>query len=285
MGFCYLCLMLNIGQYQTLTIIRETPHGFYLECEEGEEVLFPRKFITEEMKVEDKIDVFVYRDSENLDVATTEKPIFTLGQFTTLEVQDVNRIGAFCEWGVTKQLFIPYRNQERELLVGQSCVVYLYLDELTDRLVGSTKLKNYLEKEANEELNVGQRVELIIYDETEIGYKAIVEQYYTGLIYKDENSSGLQIGESVTGFIKYIRKDRKIDLSLMPLERKSIEPTSQKILERLRAADGFLPFNDKTNPEILKKEFGMSKKMFKKSIGSLYKQKLIAIKSDGIHTV
>ena len=277
--------MLKIGQYQTLTIVREKPHGFYLECDEGDEILFPRKFIKETMKIGDEINVFVYCDSEDMDVATTEKPAFTIGQYATLEVQDVNRIGAFCDWGVSKQLFIPYSNQEQDLLIGQSCVVYLYLDELTDRLVGSSRLKNYLVTEANDELSVGQRVELIIYDETEIGFKAVVDQYYSGLIYRTDSNNNLQIGESTTGFIQYIRKDGKIDLRLSPLEKQSREPTSMQILERLKAANGFLPFNDKSDPALLQKEFGMSKKMFKKSLGNLYKQKLIVIKPDGIHSV
>ena len=277
--------MLNLGQYQILTIVRETPHGYYLECEEGDEVLFPRKFITESMDIGDAIEVFVYTDSGELPVATTEEPILTVNQFATLVVKDVNKIGAFCDWGVSKELLIPYRNQEKELLVGQTCVVYLYLDEMTGRLVGSTKLKKFLELEANAELSVGQRVELIVYAETDIGYKAIVEQYYSGLIYKSDLHNPLELCESIEGFIKYIRKDGKIDLSLTPLERKSIEPTSLKILERLKAADGFLPFNDKSDPPVLKREFGMSKKMFKKSIGNLYKQKLILIKPDGIHAV
>ncbi len=277
--------MLRIGQYQTLTIVREKPHGFYLECNEGQEVLFPRKFISEDMKIGDKINVFIYNDSEDKFVATIEKPSLTLGQYATLTVEDVNRVGAFCDWGVTKQLFIPFRNQEQELLIGQSCVVHLYLDELTDRLVGSTRLKNFLEVEADEELNVGQKVDLIIYEESDIGYKAVVDQYYGGLIYKSDVDTSLKIGDSPTGFIRYIRKDSRIDLSLTPLERKPIEPTSMQILERLKAANGFLPFNDKSNPAVLQKEFGMSKKTFKKSIGNLYKQKLILIKPDGILSV
>lgn len=277
--------MLYIGQYQTLKIVREKPHGFYLECDEGQEVLFPRKYITENMKIGDEIEVFVYCDADDKDIATTEKPVFTVGRYATLVVNDVNKVGAFCEWGISKQLFIPYRNQQKELLIGQSCVVYLYLDELTDRLVGTTKLKNYLGIEANEELKIGQTVELIIYDETEIGYKAVVEQYYTGLLYKSDLERGLEYGESIEGYIKYIRKDGKIDLSLTPLSKKPIEPSANKILERLKTANGFLPFNDKSDPTAIKNEFGMSKKMFKKSLGNLYKQKLILIKDDGIHSV
>ena len=277
--------MLNIGQYQTLKIVREKPHGFYLECDEGQEVLFPRKYIKEEMKIDDEIEVFVYCDANDKDIATTEKPVFTVGRYATLVVNDVNKVGAFCDWGISKQLFIPFRNQEKELILGQTCVVYLYLDELTDRLVGTTKLRKHLGVEANEELKIGAPVELIIYDETEIGYKAIVEQYYTGLLYKTDVNRELEYGESIEGYIKYIRKDGKIDLSLKPLSKKPIEPSAKKILERLKASKGFLPFNDKTDPAVIKNEFGMSKKMFKKSLGNLYKQKLILIKDDGIHSV
>lgn len=277
--------MLNIGQYQTLKIVREKPHGFYLQCDDGEEVLFPRKYITEDMKIDDEIEVFVYCDANDKDIATTEKPVFTVGRYATLVVNDVNKVGAFCDWGISKQLFIPYRNQEKELMLGQTCVVYLYLDELTNRLVGTTKLRKHLGVEANEELKIGQPAELIIYDETEIGYKAIVEQYYTGLLYKTNVDRELEYGESIEGYIKYIRKDGKIDLSLKPISKKPIEPSAKKILERLKASNGFLPYHDKSDPAVLKREFGMSKKMFKKSLGNLYKQKLILIKDDGIHSV
>lgn len=274
--------MIKIGEYQRLRINRELIQGYYLQCEDDYEVLLPRKYITDDMKVGDEVEVFVYCDSEDLEVATTEQPKLTLGQCAYLQVRDVNKTGAFCDWGVTKELFIPYRNQVEKLKSNQWAVVYLYLDEVSERLVGTTKIRPFLQKHADEDLRQGQEVDLLVYSRTELGYNVVVNQQYSGLVYHNEAPDGLKIGQSLKGYIKPIRDDRKIDISLFPVGHRSIEPNAQKILEKLDANQGFLPFTDKSAPDSIRQEFGISKKLFKKAIGNLYRQKLIRLEANGI---
>jgi len=275
--------MLKIGEYQSLTIVREMPQGYYLEDEEGVEVLFPQKYITDEMSIGDAIEVFVYCDTDDVEVATTETPVFTVGQYAALKVMDQSDIGAFCDWGVIKQLFVPYSLQARKMAVGETHVVHMYLDEVTDRLVGTTKLDGYLEKFADEELAQGQEVDLLIYNETDIGYKVVVNQKYAGLIYKNEVKQKLPNGLALKGYIKPLREDKKIDISLDPIGIKNIEPNAKKIYEKLLSSEGFLPFTDKSDPDLIRAEFGISKKLFKKSLGALYRQKMVLLKENGIY--
>jgi len=278
--------VIEIGEYQILEVIRDTPHGLYLiDDDDDEEVLMPGKFVTEDMHVKDKIKVFVYNDSKGRLVATTEEPALLLDQYAYLLVVAVNEVGAFCEWGVSKQLFIPFRNQATKLREGEYCVVHLYLDEKTDRLVGTTKLNPYLEHFADEDIDKGEEVPMLVYQVTDIGYKVIIDNYYSGLIYKSETDEVLQVGQKITGYVKPFRKDHKIDISLSPLGYQNIEPNAQKILEKLKAAGGSLPLNDKTDPVIIREELGMSKKVFKKAIGSLYKSKTIELVDKGIQLV
>ena len=275
--------MIRIGEYQVLTIAREMPQGFYLEDKDGDEVLMPRAFMTEEMNLDDEVEVFIYCDSEDMDIATTEKPYLTVGQFAYLHVNDVNEMGAFCDWGVSKELLIPFRNQAYRLAPGGSCIVHLYLDESTDRLVGTTRLRGFLKQTADEDLSMGQEVDLLISSETDLGYSVIINQKYAGLVYEDETHKALNMGEQLKGYIKPIRIDGKIDVSIFPLGVQSIEPTAQKILDKLKQSGGFLPYTDKSDPDHIREIFGVSKKLFKKSIGSLYKQKLVILKKDGIY--
>ena len=274
--------MIRIGEYQTLTIDRELPQGFYLVDNDGDDVLYPRSYISPEMQVGDKLEVFVYCDSYGREVATNETPLLTVGEFAPLKVTHITRVGAFCEWGTSKELLIPHANQGHSLKEGLTYVVYMYLDNFSERLVGSTKLRKYLEMEADENLKMGQEVSLIVYDFTDIGYKAVVDQKYNGLIYKNEVKQSLKIGQRLNGYVKPIREDGKIDISLEPVGHNSIGNNEDIILERLELAHGFLPFHDKSDPQAIRKEFGMSKKLFKKIIGSLYKQRKIRIMKGGI---
>lgn len=275
--------MLKIGSFQSLIIVREMPQGYYLEDEEGTEVLFPQKYITDEMSIGDSIEVFVYCDTDDVEVATTEQPVFTVGQYAALEVMDQSDIGAFCDWGVIKQLFVPFSLQARKMDIGETHVVHMYLDEVTDRLVGTTKLDGYLTKFADEELKVGQEVDILVYNETEIGYKVVVNQKYAGLIYKNEAPERLLSGQALKGYIKPIREDKKIDISLDPIGVVNIEPNAKKIYDKLISSEGFLPFTDKSDPDKIRAEFGISKKLFKKSLGALYRQKLVLLKENGIY--
>lgn len=273
---------MKIGEYQTLTIAREKEQGYYLENNEDEEVLLPRKYMTDDMQLEDEIRVFVYIDSNGRGVATTEKPVITVGQFGFLKVTATNQTGAFCAWGINKELFIPFRNQRTKLKEGESYVVYLYLDEKSDRLVGTTKLKNQFKLPSKTKFKVGQEVEILVYEETEIGFKAVVNQKYTGLLYKSELDFAPKLGAMLKAFVKPLRSDKKIDLSIKPIGVKSIEPNAASIMKKLKANEGFLPYTDKSDPKLIMKEFGISKKLFKKAIGSLYKQKLIYLDPKGI---
>ena len=277
--------MIKLGEYQTLTIKLEEEEGFFLADDDGNDVLMPRRFISEKMKIGDAIEVFVYSDTDDIDIASTETPVFTTGQFAYLEVKDVNRVGAFCDWGLEKELFIPFSNQADRLQRGQFVMVYMYVDEMTDRLVGTTKLKPFLKQSADDAIHKGDKVELLVFGKTDLGYKVIVNHTYAGLIFGNEVYHPLSIGQKLTGYVKPIRADRKIDISLQPIGHKSIEPNAQMILDKIAAENGFLPFNDKSHPDDIKKTFGISKKLFKKAIGALYKKRLISISSEGISSI
>lgn len=265
-----------------MIIIRESDHGIYLENEEGDEVLLPNKYVPETWMVYDKIEVFVYLDHEERPVATTLKPKIKLDQFGKLTCVEVNKFGAFLDWGLEKHLFVPFKEQVIPMEPGNEYLVFCYLDLETGRLAASSKVHAFLD---NSELTVKpfEQVDLLVSNETELGYNVIVNQLHLGLIYHDEVFKPLKIGDSVTGYIKKIREDNKIDITLQRPGYRSIEPNAQKILDRLKAAGGFMDISDKSAPDDIKNRLQMSKKSFKKAAGNLYKQRLIEIKEDGIH--
>lgn len=277
--------MLYPGEYQRLTISRLTPQGFYLIDAEENEVLLPGQYRTPDMKVEDVLEVFIYLDSEHRPIATTDKPRLTLNTAAPLTVTDVNAVGAFCDWGVSKELFIPFRNQQHPMRVDQKAVVYLYLDEQSQRLVGTTIFKKHFKELIDEGLEMGQEVNLLVADKTDLGYKVIINQTYLGLLYDNEVEQPLPIGFRCKGFIKPLRPDGKIDVGLHAIGVASIEPNAQVILDQLKKKDGFLPFTDKSDPADIRIAFGISKKLFKKAIGGLYRQKVVLLKDDGIHLI
>jgi len=275
--------MIKVGEYQTLTIDREMPQGFYLtDPEDEEEVLLPRSFVTEDMEIGKTIEVFVYCDSEERDIATTEKPLITVGKFASLNVNSVNEFGAFCGWGVPKELLIPFSNQNSRLVPGQNCVVYMYLDELSDRLVGTTKLRAFLKNTNDGHFEMGQEVEILVYEETEIGYRIVILPNYNGLIYKNEIHTDISIGQKLKAYVKPSRADGKIDISINPIGHLSITKNEQIILNALSESDGFLAFTDKSSPDSIREKFGISKKLFKKIIGGLYKRRIIQLEEKGI---
>lgn len=276
--------MIEIGKHQKLEVYREMPQGLYLIEKGGdEEVLLPRSFVRDDMEVGDEVDVFVYCDSNDREIATTEKPFLTVDEFAYLKVTEVNDIGAFCDWGTSKELLVPFRNQARPMQAGLSYIVHMYLDEVSDRLVGTTKLKNFLIQESDGSFEFGQAVDLMVYGSIDIGYKVIINGKYAGLVYKNESHLDLRIGQRVKGYIKPEREDGKIDVSLTPIGYKSIVGNEKVVMDKLVGAGGFLPFSDKSNPDAIRREFGLSKKLFKKVIGGLYRQKLIRIEKEGIH--
>ena len=243
------------------------------------EVLLPGSSITPDMKVGDEIEVFVYCDSEDRDVATTKKPYLTVGQFAFLKVSSVTNIGAFCDWGMPKDLLVPFSNQATKMMENRSYVVHMYLDEYSDRLVGSTKLNQFLINAADDGIKKGQKVNLLVEKETDIGYKVIINQRYGGLLYRNEVPRELEAGDELIGYIKLPRDDGKIDVSVNAIGYESISKNEQSVLDKLNKNDGFMPYHDKSDPDSIRDEFGMSKKLFKKVLGSLYKQRRIIIEA------
>ncbi|MFV0540000.1 MAG: S1 RNA-binding domain-containing protein [Aestuariibaculum sp.] len=276
--------MIKIGEINTLEILRETDHGIYLVDVDGNEVLLPNRYVPETFKIWDKIDVFVYLDNEERPVATTDTPYVKRGEFAVLRCNQVTEYGAFLDWGLVKELFCPFKEQVFKMKPGGWYLVYCYLDEKTERLAASSKTNKFLNNTA---LTVKQfdEVDLIVSHPSDIGINVIVNGKYSGLIYKDEIYTDLSIGDKLKGIIKKVRPGNKLDIVLGQIGYRNIEPNAQRILDILTDNDGFLGLTDKSSPEKVKAELQMSKKNFKKAIGSLYKQKNILIKPDGIYLV
>ena len=273
---------MKIGQFNTLTINRDTQVGLFL-TDGKEDVLLPNKYVPKVFEIGEEITVFVYLDHEERPVATTLVPYIFLNEFALLRVNYVNQVGAFMDWGMEKDILVPFKEQARPMEKGKRYLVYLYMDEKTNRLVASSKTNQFLNNE-NVTLEKNEEVDLIISHITEIGINVIINQKHKGLVYKDEvYDDAIRTGDKMKGYIKTIRPDGKIDVSLRILGFENIEPNSEIILNELRASRGFLRLNDNSNPEDIKTVLKMSKKTFKKAIGLLYKEKLIEIKEDGIH--
>ncbi|MFL9835966.1 S1-like domain-containing RNA-binding protein [Flavobacterium sp. ST-75] len=275
--------MIEIGQYNTLKIQRDTSVGLYL-TDGSKDVLLPNKYVPRKFEVGDELAVFVYLDHEERLVATTLKPYITLNDFAYLRVSYINKFGAFVDWGLEKDLFVPFKEQARPMEKSKRYLVHMYIDDKTGRLVGSSRTNKFLD---NEVLTVeeGEEVDLIVSHITDMGINVIINGKHKGLLYKDEVYQDLRTGDRVTGYVKLIRPDNKIDVTLQKGGADSIEPNAQFILDELRESRGFIRLNDNSHPEDIKTVFKMSKKAFKKAIGSLYKQRLIEIKEDGIHLI
>ena len=274
--------MIEIGKYVELKILRKTSVGFFLGDEGGEEVLLPNKYCSENMKLEEELKVFVYLDSSEKKVATTLIPKISLHEFALLEVSSVSGVGAFLDWGLEKELMVPFREQRQKMEEGRWYIVYLDLDEKTDRLYASNRIEKFLRNEAVS-LSIGEEVELLVLQKTDLGYSVIVNHAYKGLIYENEVFQELNIGDRLKGYVKNLREDNKIDISIHPLGYKNFnDANSELIFNALIEHEGFLPFTDRSTPEEIYSQFGISKKAFKKSIGALYKQRKIEILPQGI---
>ncbi|MEP2772205.1 MAG: S1-like domain-containing RNA-binding protein [Fulvivirga sp.] len=274
---------MQIGVYHELEVGKEVDFGFYLNSEAGE-ILLPIKYVPEGLKVGDMIKVFIYRDSEDRIIATTLDPLAKLDDFAALEVKDTNDHGAFMEWGLEKDLFVPTREQPIRYVIGRKHVVRVCLDHKTDRLVGTGKLRAFFNSDTSE-LEEGQEVDLLIYNQTDKGYTAVVNQQYTGLIYGNEVFEPIAVGDKKTGYIKKIREDGKLDLTLNPIGKEAMDEHMQVVLNLLKLHDGFLPYHDKSDAAEITDFFNMSKKAFKKAIGGLYKSKVITLEADGIRLI
>lgn len=275
--------MAAIGRYNSLQITKYTDFGLYLDGGVDGEILLPKRYIPkgEELEVGDWLNVFVYLDSEDRLIATTQKPKVQVGGFASLKVVEINRVGLFLDWGLPKDLLLPHSEEKRPLQVGDYCVVYVYLDQRTRRITATARLDRHLDKPPVR-YETGQEVDLLVVEKTDMGFKAIINNEHWGLIHNNEVFKFLRGGMRERGFIREVRADGKISLSLQPLGREAASSLSELILAKLRGAGGQLPLSDKSSPEQISSLFGVSKGNFKKAIGGLYKQGLIVIEADRI---
>lgn len=275
--------MAAIGRYNSLQVTKYTDFGLYLDGGADGEILLPKRYIPkgEELEVGDWLNVFVYLDSEDRLIATTQKPKVQVGGFASLKVAEINRVGLFLDWGLPKDLLLPHSEEKRPLQVGDYCVVYVYLDQRTRRITATARLDRYLDKTPVRYAS-GQEVDLLVVEQTDMGFKAIINNEHWGLIHNNEVFKFLRSGMRERGFIREVRADGKISLSLQPVGREAASSLSEQILAKLREVGGQLPLSDKSSPEQISSLFGVSKGNFKKAIGGLYKQGLIVIEADRI---
>lgn len=273
--------MVQVGKYNTLRVVKSLDFGVYLDGGDKGEILLPARYVPEICSIGDEIEVFVYFDSEDRIIATTEKPYAQVGEFAWLQVKSTNRFGAFLDWGLMKDLLVPFREQKVDMQQDYCYVVYVYLDHESGRIAASAKLNKFLDNlPVDYEFN--QEVDLLVVQETELGYKVIINNAHWGMIYHNEIFCPVEKGDRIKGYIKHIREDEKIDVALQPVGYEKIDMLSSVILRSLRENDGYLPLSDKSSSEQIAEYFSCSKKNFKKAIGSLYKQRTIQILDNGI---
>jgi predicted RNA-binding protein (virulence factor B family) len=273
--------MINIGKYNTLTIVKDLDFGVYLDGGNGLEILLPARYVPKGVKPGDSVEVFIYHDNEGRLIATTAKPYATVGEFRFMKVNSVNNTGAFLDWGIMKELLVPFKEQKLKMAEDRWYLVYIRLDHVTGRIMASAKIDKFLNN-TPPEYTFNQEVDLLVAEDTDLGYRVIINNQHTGLLYYNEVFQRLEKGEQLKGYIKEIREDEKIDVSLTPLGYQKVEGITGKILESLKAQDGFIAVHDKSDPDLIYSLFRCSKKAFKQAIGALYKQKLITIEQEGI---
>ena len=271
---------LEIGQYAKLLVERSVDFGYFLDAQNLGEILLPLKYAPHDLELGDMIDVFLYLDSEDRPVATTETPIAVVGEFASLKVVSVTDIGAFMDWGLVKDLFIPKGEQRVPLEEGNCYTVYLMIDH-TGRICGSTRIKKYISTDLSD-LKENDPVKLLIHHKTRLGYQAIVDNRYRGILYSNEIFQNLRIGQHIDGFVKKVREDDKLDLILQLGGYDQLDDVAQKVLDTLKKSGGKLTLTDKSTPSAISHLFSISKKRYKMALGKLYKQRLISIEADGI---
>ena len=275
--------MALIGRYNSLQVVKHTDFGLYLDGGADGEILLPKRYIPKDTpsEVEDWLNVFIYLDSSDKLIATTEKPKVQVGEFASLKVLEINSIGIFLDWGLSKDLLLPYSEEKHSLEAGQYCVVHVYLDKHTRRITATARLDRYLDVRPAA-YQVGQPVDLLVAEATDMGFKAIINNQHWGLIHKNEVFKFLRSGMREKGFIKELRGDGKISLSLQPVGQDAANSLHESIVKRLQENGGTLQVSDKSPPEVISNLFGVSKGNFKKAIGALYKQGKIVIHPDRI---
>ncbi|MBO5720636.1 MAG: GntR family transcriptional regulator [Bacteroidales bacterium] len=279
--------MIQLGKYSTLKIVKELDFGMYLDGgEDYGEILLPTKYIPRGVKLGDEIEVFLYLDSEDRIIATTLRPYAQAGEFAYLEVASVNRVGAFLNWGLPKDLLVPFREQRSEMKQGYKYIVYIYADVESRRLVASAKLNKFLDN-TPVEYEYNQEVDLLVTQKTDLGWKVIVNSRHSGMIYDNEIFVPIQKGDRIKGYVKHIRSDEKLDITLQKTgyDVEAMDALAKEIFEKLKASGGIIPLSDKSSAEEIAEIFGCSKKSYKKAIGSLYKAKLINITPQTIELI
>lgn len=274
-----------VGKTINLEVLRSTEIGLFLDTEQREYdgILLPKRYVPKGVDVGDFIDVFIYRDSEDRIIATRLKPYISVGEFAYLTVNKVESYGAFLDWGLPKDLFVPISHQRSLMVNDGHYLVYAYIDKQTDRITATAKVHKHLLNEA-EDLSVGDEVDLLICDETDLGVRVIINHKFWGLIFHNEIFQHLEEGQKTKGYVKAIREsDQKIDITLKKVGMAEVKDAKSEIIDALRDSEGFLPLHDKSDPEAIYEELEMSKKVFKKAIGNLYKEKVISIKKEGIY--
>ncbi len=277
--------MINIGEYNKLKVSRFVDFGCYLADSDGEEVLLPKRYLKGDEVAGADLDVFVYNDSENRPVATTECPTAAVGDFALMRVKAVNNIGAFLDWGlVAKDLLVPFREQRVDMKVGRSYIVYVYLDKATDRVVASAKLDKFIDS-GKPGYYHRQKVDLLVTQRTEIGYKVIVDGRHWGMIYQSETYRDINIGDHIDGYVKQVRPDGKVDVTVEKIQRMRVGDLAGEILDFLSRHEGKMTITDKSTPEEIRSTFNCSKKDFKKAIGQLYREHKVILDNDVVAMV
>lgn len=272
---------MKLGEINTLRIARETGIGLFLVDETGNEVLLPKRFVPEVFEIDQDLDVFVYNDSEGRLVCTTQEPDITLNSFALLRCRDATDIGAFMEIGIMKDLFVPKKNQNDLIKPGERHMIYMYEDTLTKRLVGTARI-NALVKEASEDIMPDDEVDILIWNERDMGWGVIVDNQYQGMVYKNQTFEPIAIGERRTAYVNRVREDGKLDILIQKPGAKNIDESAKAVIDGLERNNRFLALTDKSSPEDISTALNMSKKSFKKAIGTLYKQRIISLEKEGI---
>ncbi len=272
--------MLSIGKMNKLTVDRIVDMGAYLTSEQGE-VLLPKKYVSEDLRSGDAINVFIYSGFEDGLTASINKPYGVVGDIVTLQVVDVNDFGAFLDWGMEKDILLPNGRQLKPVVPGQKCVVKLVLDEKTGRVTASSKLRPFLNPN-NKMMKPGDEVSALFYDESEIGFTAIINDTFIAMLHRPDATKPIEIGDTLTAYVKRVLPEGLTELSLRKVGYQAVVESRPQLLDALENAGGFLPFTDKSSPEEIREKFDMSKKAFKRVVGTLYKEKKIKIENDGI---
>lgn len=276
--------MVNIGQINTLVVVKKVDFGVYLDGEELGDILLPERYVPASCMLEDEIDVFIYLDSEDLLIATTQTPKAMVGECAYLKVIEVNAVGAFLDWGLPKDLLVPYGEQQKPMEVGHSYVVRLYIDEASDRIAASSRLNKFV-VDTSPYFKPQQLVELLICERTDLGYKAVVNQSVIGLLFNSDVVKPISYGDSLQGYVKHVREDNKLDLCLQLVTREALDALSQEILTFIEAEGGVTTLTDKSAPEEIARQFGVSKSSYKKALGKLYQKRLVLIEKKSVSLV